>query len=141
LQRQLEPFTQFVAPNARRRFEGIRIGIARDRAFSFVYPANLEFLKAMGAELVFFSPLYNELLPEVGSICLPGGYPELHLEALSQNAGMKNALRVHVEAGKPLLAECGGMLYLLEELVDRDGEVWKSRHCLSVTIYKPSQAR
>jgi len=100
---------------------GVRIGIARDAAFSFLYPANLDLLRSMGAEPVFFSPLNDQALPEVDSVYLPGGYPELHLEALSGNEGMKQALREHIVAGKPLLAECGGMLYLLDELEDRDG--------------------
>jgi cobyrinic acid a,c-diamide synthase len=101
---------------------GVRIGIARDRAFSFLYPANLDLLRALGAELVFFSPLVDRELPPVDSVYLPGGYPELHLPQLSANRSMALALRRHVEAGKPLYAECGGMLYLLESLTDVRGE-------------------
>jgi cobyrinic acid a,c-diamide synthase len=101
---------------------GVRIGIARDRAFSFLYPANLDLLGALGAELVFFSPLVDRELPPVDSVYLPGGYPELHLPQLSANRAMALALRRHVEAGKPLYAECGGMLYLLESLTDVKGE-------------------
>ena len=100
---------------------GVRVGIARDAAFSFLYRANLDLLRAMGAELLFFSPLRDADLPEVDSVYLPGGYPELYLDALAANGAMRNALRRHVDAGKPLLAECGGMLYLLEELVDTAG--------------------
>jgi cobyrinic acid a,c-diamide synthase len=101
---------------------GTRIGIARDRAFSFLYYANLDLLTAMGAELVFFSPLADTALPEVDSVYLPGGYPELHLEQLSANRAMAAALREHVDAGKPLYAECGGMMYLLESLTDVGGQ-------------------
>ena len=101
---------------------GKRIGIARDRAFSFVYHANLDLLRAMGAELVFFSPLADAALPVVDSVYLPGGYPELHLARLSANRAMAAALRKHVDAGKPLYAECGGMLYLLESLTDVKGQ-------------------
>jgi cobyrinic acid a,c-diamide synthase len=100
---------------------GTRIGVARDRAFSFLYHANLDLLRAMGAELVFFSPLSDTELPVVGSLYLPGGYPELHLDRLSANRSMAAALRKHVDAGKPLYAECGGMLYLLESLTDVKG--------------------
>lgn len=100
---------------------GVRIGIARDRAFSFLYHANADLLRAMGAELVFFSPLTDTVLPAVDSIYLPGGYPELHLERLSANAELTQALRRHVEAAKPVYAECGGMLYLLESLTDAEG--------------------
>ena len=101
---------------------GVRIGIARDRAFSFLYPANLDLLRALGAELVFFSPLVDGDLPPVDSVYLPGGYPELHLPQLSANRAMALALRRHVDAGKPLYAECGGMLYLLESLTDVKGQ-------------------
>lgn len=101
--------------------QGVRIGIARDAAFGFIYPANLDLLRALGAEITFFSPLRDTTLPEVDSLWLPGGYPELHLQALARNTGMRAALRAHHDSGKPLLAECGGMLYLLDELADHDG--------------------
>jgi cobyrinic acid a,c-diamide synthase len=106
-----------------RSLAGVRIGVARDRAFSFLYPANLDLLRAMGAELVFFSPLTAIDLPPVDSVYLPGGYPELHFERLSANRGLADALRRHVESGKPVYAECGGMLYLLESMTDHEGRV------------------
>ncbi|HLD13887.1 MAG TPA: cobyrinate a,c-diamide synthase, partial [Burkholderiales bacterium] len=100
---------------------GVRIGVARDTAFAFLYRQNLDLLRAMGAELRFFSPLADTTLPDVDSLYLPGGYPELHLERLQTNYAMKQALQAHAAAGKPILAECGGMLYLLESLTDKDG--------------------
>jgi cobyrinic acid a,c-diamide synthase len=100
---------------------GIRIAVARDNAFSFIYPANLDLLRTLGAELVFFSPLVDQALPEVDSLYLPGGYPELHLQQLQDNAAMKAALHMHFRNGKPIYAECGGMLYLLESLTDKTG--------------------
>ncbi|MGH9816680.1 MAG: cobyrinate a,c-diamide synthase [Candidatus Acidiferrales bacterium] len=100
---------------------GVRIAVARDPAFSFVYPANLDLLRAMGAELRFFSPLQDSTLPEADSLYLPGGYPELHLEALEQNRAMRDSIRAHQSGGKPSVAECGGMLYLLESLTDSRG--------------------
>lgn len=100
---------------------GIRIGIARDSAFSFIYVANLDVLRAMGATLVFFSPLADAVLPDVDSIYLPGGYPELHLQSLQDNRAMQAALQAHFRQGKPIYAECGGMLYLLESLTDKAG--------------------
>jgi cobyrinic acid a,c-diamide synthase len=109
------------APALEPTLAGVRIGVARDGAFSFIYPANLDLLRAMGAQLVFFSPLAAAELPPVDSIYLPGGYPELHLERLSANRGLAEALRRHVDTGKPAYAECGGMLYLLETLTDQDG--------------------
>jgi len=104
-----------------RPLAGVRIGIARDPAFSFLYPANLDLLRAMGAELVFFSPLAATDLPPVDSLYLPGGYPELHLERLGANRALAAAVRRHVDAGKPAYAECGGMLYLMESLTDQGG--------------------
>jgi cobyrinic acid a,c-diamide synthase len=111
-----------IDPGLARSLVGIRIGIARDRAFSFLYPANLDLLRALGAQLVFFSPLEDVDLPQVDSVYLPGGYPELHLARLSANRSLADALRAHVEAGKPLYAECGGMLYLFESLADVAGQ-------------------
>jgi cobyrinic acid a,c-diamide synthase len=104
------------------RLAGLRIAIARDAAFCFVYPANLDLLRDAGAELLFFSPLAGEPLPDCDAAWLPGGYPELHLDALSQAGALHAALRAHRDAGKPLLAECGGLLFLLDALAARDGE-------------------
>ena len=100
---------------------GVRIGIARDEAFSFIYPANIDLLREMGAELVCFSPLRDTSIPDVDSLYLPGGYPELHLAELSANAGMLASIREHAGEGKPILAECGGMLYLTDSLTDAEG--------------------
>ena len=99
----------------------ITIAVACDAAFCFLYQANLEWLQRMGAQLHVFSPLADAGLPEVDAIYLPGGYPELHAAALTANVAMRNAICAHVNAGKPLLAECGGMLYLADELVDLQG--------------------
>ena len=100
---------------------GVRIGIARDQAFAFIYRANIALLEAMGASLHYFSPLQDAQLPDVDALWLPGGYPELHAAALSQNQPMMGALRAHHESGKPILAECGGLMYCMETLVDKDG--------------------
>ena len=100
--------------------EGVRIGVAKDDAFSFIYPANIECLEEMGAELCYFSPLRDERLPEVDALWLPGGYPELHAEQLSQNQAMIAAIVAHYQQGKAILAECGGMLYLSESLQTQD---------------------
>ena len=115
-------FTCAVADTPTQLLTGIRIGIARDAAFSFIYAANLDVLQAMGAELVFFSPLADHVLPQVDSLYLPGGYPELHLQQLQDNTAMKAALHSHYQQGKPIYAECGGMLYLLESLTDKNGQ-------------------
>lgn len=100
---------------------GLRIAIARDAAYGFIYPANLELLTALGAELRFFSPVAGDPLPDCDAVWLPGGYPELHAQTLSARADLWQALHAHVDAGKPLLAECGGMMSLFEEVVDKTG--------------------
>lgn len=102
---------------------GVRIAIALDAAFAFLYRANLELLTELGAEIAFFSPLADRALPAADALYLPGGYPELHLERLAANADMKAAIRAHHADDKPILAECGGMLYLLESLTDTQGQV------------------
>lgn len=100
----------------------VRIGIARDAAFAFIYPANIDVLKKMGAELTFFSPLTDKKLPDVDALWLPGGYPELHLKQLENNKSMVESIQQHHEKNKPLLAECGGMLYLTQSLTDKEGQ-------------------
>lgn len=101
----------------------IRIAVASDCAFSFVYHANLNLLQAMGAKLAFFSPLNDAELPDAESLYLPGGYPELHLEKLEDNHAIHEAIRDHHKAGKPIVAECGGMLYLLTTLTNSNGQL------------------
>jgi len=105
-----------------RRLAGVRIACARDAAFSFLYRANLDVLRALGAELRFFSPLADATLPDADALYLPGGYPELHLGELQDNRAMREAIRTHHVCGKPIVAECGGMLYLFESLADIDGQ-------------------
>ncbi|MGX5725027.1 cobyrinate a,c-diamide synthase [Metapseudomonas otitidis] len=121
----LPPAVAFAAPAAEPLepwLEGVRIGVARDTSFAFLYQGNLDLLQRLGAELVFFSPLVDAELPAVDSLYLPGGYPELHLPQLAGNPAMAAAVRAHHQAGKPILAECGGMLYLLEALTDAAGQ-------------------
>ncbi|SDY11835.1 hydrogenobyrinic acid a,c-diamide synthase (glutamine-hydrolysing) /cobyrinate a,c-diamide synthase [Variovorax sp. YR634] len=99
---------------------GRAIAIARDAAFSFIYPANLDVLTALGARLSFFSPLAGDALPACDAVWLPGGYPELHAEALAACAPMRESLAAHAAAGKPVWAECGGMMALFDELATQD---------------------
>jgi len=95
----------------------VRIAVAKDEAFCFLYQENLELLGELGCELVFFSPMRCAGLPEnIGGLYLPGGYPELHFEALSGNAAMRRAVKEAVEGGLPTIAECGGFLYLHDAL-------------------------
>lgn len=100
----------------------VRIAVARDRAFCFYYRENLELLRELGAELVFFSPLDDAALPEnVSGLYLGGGYPELYADALSANTAMRESISAAVKNGLPTLAECGGFLYLLSQLEDGGG--------------------
>ena len=95
---------------------GKTVAVARDAAFSFIYPANLDTLRGLGAELVFFSPLADEPVPPADALWLPGGYPELHATQLSANGNWRQSLHEFRAADKPLLAECGGMMVLFDSL-------------------------
>ena len=100
----------------------VRIGVARDAAFSFLYEDNLDLLRQAGAELVFFSPLADVALPQaLDALYLCGGYPELYAAKLGGNQGMLCSLRDFIREGKPVYAECGGMIYLGASLTTRDG--------------------
>jgi len=102
---------------------GRTIAVARDAAFCFLYPANIECLEMLGAQLRYFSPLADSTLPPCDAVWLPGGYPELHGTALAANRPLWDALSTHVDAGKPVLAECGGMMALFQSLHEVDGQV------------------
>ncbi|WP_394154309.1 cobyrinate a,c-diamide synthase [Vibrio maritimus] len=101
--------------------EDVVIAIAKDSAFSFIYQANIDVLRQMGATLRFFSPIRGETLPICDALYLPGGYPELHLTELSQNTTLINQILEHINSNKPVLAECGGMLFLNKSLTNADG--------------------
>ena len=100
---------------------GKTIAIARDRAFSFIYRANIDLLKSLGAKVHFFSPVLGDGLPDCDALYLPGGYPELSTDALVENQILIDQIQQHIEQGKPCLAECGGMLYLNRSLTTLDG--------------------
>lgn len=121
----LPPAVAFSSPvtldSPARLLEGVKIAVARDAAFSFLYRANLDVLRDLGAELSFFSPLDDRSLPDADSLYLPGGYPELHLEKLAANTAMLEAIRAHHAANEPVFAECGGMLYALQSVADAQG--------------------
>lgn len=97
---------------------GLTIGIARDAAFSFIYESNLRLLREMGATITFFSPINDANLPDADALWLPGGYPELHCQQLSENHSLISQLKDFYFANKPILAECGGFLYCLQTLMD-----------------------
>ncbi len=105
-------------PVMRNHGRTVRIGVAQDLAFCFYYPDNLELLEAEGAELVKFSPLNDQVLPDVDMLYLGGGYPELHGEVLARNVTMRTAIRQFAERGGTIYAECGGMMYLTQAIRD-----------------------
>jgi len=108
--------------------ENVRIGVARDAAFAFYYPGDLDALRAAGAELVFFNTLRDPRLPEVDGLFIGGGFPETHMQALETNAGLRRDIRAAIDAGLPAYAECGGLMYLARSLT------WGVRRCDMVGV-------
>jgi cobyrinic acid a,c-diamide synthase len=98
-----------------------RIGILRDAAFQFYYPENLTALETAGAELVFTTPLSESDLPSVDALYIGGGFPETHALQLSQNRSYARQIKSYAEAGMPIYAECGGLIYLGETLTLKEG--------------------
>ncbi len=99
-----------------------RIGLAKDEAFSFYYPASLQVLEDMGAELIPFSPLEDEHLPKVDGLIIGGGFPEIFAEKLTANVSLRQEIKEQALAGMPVYAECGGYMYLMESLRDFAGK-------------------
>lgn len=96
---------------------GVRVGVVRDSAFTFYYPENLEALERLGAEVVPVNALTDPDLPPLDALYIGGGYPETHAAALAANGSFRSALRREIEAGLPVIAECGGLIYLGEAMV------------------------
>ncbi|ABV36765.1 CobB [Shewanella sediminis HAW-EB3] len=107
---------------ASQHLSGQTVAVAKDAAFSFIYQDNITLLESLGAQIQYFSPINDKSLPTADSLYLPGGYPELHLKALSENISMCTSIKHHIQSNKPTLAECGGMLYLLDQLTTKSGE-------------------
>ena len=114
------PATQqqpFQLPNA------CRIGVAKDAAFGFYYPGDMEAFQQAGAELVYFDTLHDKELPQVDGLFIGGGFPETHMAALEANRAMRQSVRNAVDAGLPIYAECGGLMYLTRSLA------WNRQRC------------
>jgi cobyrinic acid a,c-diamide synthase len=115
--------------------EGVRIGVPSDHAFSFYYEDNLDLLREQGAEIVLFSPLHDRCLPAgLDGLYLGGGYPELHAEQLSNNRGMLDDVRAFAASGRPVYAECGGMIYLSKSLSAASGETYAMAGVLPLSM-------
>ena len=108
--------------------ETVRIGFARDRAFGFYYPDDLELMSQHGAELVPFDTLEDETLPVVDGLFIGGGFPETAMQALEANAPMRQSIARFIEAGGPVYAECGGLMYLTRSLT------WQGKRCRMVGV-------
>jgi len=125
--RQTEPRPAARAPVA-------TIAVARDEAFQFYYEDNLEMLEDAGARVVRWSPARDAALPAADGLYLGGGYPELHARALSANDELRRQVRAFAESGRPIYAECGGLMYLVETLTDLEGKSWPMVGSLPVTV-------
>jgi len=117
---EFPPAESAPAPSGR-----VRIGVARDAAFCFAYAENLRLLEEAGAELVPFSPLADrDLPPDLAGLYLPGGYPELHAARLAANASLRAGIKAFSAAGRPVYAECGGFMFLMDGITDPDGRAF-----------------
>jgi cobyrinic acid a,c-diamide synthase len=104
----------------------VRIAIARDAAFGFYYPDDLEALEQAGAELVTINTLEDADLPDVDGLFIGGGFPEVHMEALEANVSLRAQIREAIDRGLPVYAECGGLMYLSRSIA------WKDRKHMMV---------
>lgn len=112
----------------------IRVAVARDRAFSFYYPDNLDILQQLGAELVFWSPLTDcELPTDVQGLYFGGGFPEVFAQHLAENTSAREAVRKAILTGVPTYAECGGLMYMCEQITDLEGQSWPMLGVLPTT--------
>lgn len=121
----LSPRKRIKTQENRKPATGLRIAVARDRAFSFYYEANLDLLITDGAELCYFSPMRDSKIPDdANAIYLGGGYPEVFAEQLSNNQPMLESIRNAIENNMPVYAECGGLMYLTEGISTADGNFY-----------------
>lgn len=130
--KDIENPLRFSAPETE-LLRGKTIAIAKDKACCFIYPVNIEWLESQGAEVVYFSPLAGEKVPDADALWLPGGYPELHLNILEQS-NTWNSLCDFIESGKPVLAECGGMMLLGQSITDKAGGTAQMANVLPCTF-------
>lgn len=115
--------SKFFWPNSKQSYPekvyNVKIGVAQDKAFTFCYPENLMMLERFGAEIVSFSPISDDSLPDADGYIFVGGYPEVFADELSENTAMIDSVR-KIAGKKPILAECGGMMYLCRKINDFD---------------------
>ncbi|MEH1951667.1 MAG: cobyrinate a,c-diamide synthase [Nostoc sp.] len=103
----------------------VRIAVARDRAFNFYYQDNLDLLQQLGAELVFWSPIEDADIPkDIQGMYFGGGFPEVFAQQLAENTSVRDAVKTAILKGMPTIAECGGLMYLCEQIIDFEGKSW-----------------
>jgi cobyrinic acid a,c-diamide synthase len=128
------PSIQFEPPGPAKEEKSVRIGLARDNAFCFYYPDNIELLEKQGAEIVCFSPIADEHLPEnIDGLYLGGGYPELHAEKLAGNTALRDQIKKKSDDGMPIYGECGGFMYLCKDLYDLNENRYPMTGCFPFT--------
>ena len=119
-----EPFSSSTSSSLSPSFP-IRIAVARDRAFNFYYQDNLDLLQQLGAELVFWSPLEDAGIPkDIQGMYFGGGFPEVFAQQLAKNTSVRDAVKTAILKGMPTVAECGGLMYLCEQIIDFEGKSW-----------------
>ncbi len=112
-----------VTEEKRGHYQGLRIGVALDESFNFYYWDNIEWLLELGAEVVYFSPMKEPCLPEgLDFVYIGGGFPEVFAKTLAENTSFLESLKTYIQSGKPLYAECGGLMYLTEAIRDLEGQ-------------------
>lgn len=139
---EVTEWNELVAPIYEKQSEQqkLRIGVAYDSAFCFYYKDNLELLKKLGCELIYFSPLKEEKIPDnIQGLLLGGGYPELYVTELSANIKMKSSIKDALEKKLPCLAECGGFMYLHEEMEGQDGIFYPMVGVIAGNIFRTDQ--
>ncbi|MDZ8238757.1 MAG: cobyrinate a,c-diamide synthase [Nostoc sp. ChiQUE01a] len=120
-----KPFPISPSPHLPTPYSPVRIAIARDRAFNFYYQDNLDLLQQLGAEMVYWSPLIDAGLPkDVQGMYFGGGFPEVFAQQLAENISARNAVKTAILQGMPTIAECGGLMYLCEQIIDFEGKSW-----------------
>ena len=112
----------------------LKIAVANDKAFNFYYADNLDLLENLGAELIYWSPLKNEILPkDIVGIYIGGGFPEMFTQSLSSNKRAIKSLKLAISKGIPLYAECGGLMYLCKNIITLEGDSWPMTGILPTT--------
>ncbi|NJN09568.1 MAG: cobyrinate a,c-diamide synthase [Richelia sp. RM1_1_1] len=123
-----------ISPSSTYPFSSIKIAVAYDKAFNFYYQDNLDLLQSLGAKLVFWSPLEDTELPkDIKGMYFGGGFPEVFAQKLAENSPIRNAVKAAILSGIPTIAECGGLMYLCEQIVDMTGKSWEMVGVLPTT--------